>query len=523
MSDRVPDTDNFSLQDVVDVVEPNPETLVQSFNEAVDEGFDPLHEGSKDRLMNFRNYGLVDEEGYNMPSRSFSWGFNISPSDMVVLPENIIGGNSPAGLMLFVGNFTQYIDPNGIVANTTGNIVLNSDYTVYKNAIISAGILDTDSTGIRTVHVIKQGDGQGDINNAIVFGGAFNRAALGLQSLQTARYWCIVYGIDTPNATIILPQEDIRRGGVVGGAGVRSITYNKDNKNIYLSGIFSEHNSDSRTLILSYSIAIGNGNYTSISYQFSDWGDHLKTGWGSFVTTTTLNNDRYVILGSYGVLGASGRARIGLFKNNLLVDYIVMQRNTGQYGGIYAMTKMEIGDDIVYGVGRFSEIGILTPQLQISNGILKIRIDPNTDKMILNEGFDVGGSKGFTSELPDLYPPPITSMLLLPNDKILVCVNSFAYYNEPTPLPSNLPEYRMYMINDDGSLHMRYLFDGDYYRFRQPAGFLTQVSSNIVVGARGLGFQTSGYPVYSDGTTGNLLYQRRFGTHGLTNNDEFDI
>jgi len=54
----VPNTNTFSLQDVVDVVNPSIHTLQHSFDESIPEYFDPTYEGNKDRLSNFRNYTI---------------------------------------------------------------------------------------------------------------------------------------------------------------------------------------------------------------------------------------------------------------------------------------------------------------------------------------------------------------------------------------------------------------------------------------------------------------------------------
>lgn len=52
----VPDRDDFTLQDVVRVVQPSEATLQGCFDAAIAEYFDPLYEGDHDRLSNFRNY-----------------------------------------------------------------------------------------------------------------------------------------------------------------------------------------------------------------------------------------------------------------------------------------------------------------------------------------------------------------------------------------------------------------------------------------------------------------------------------
>ena len=53
----VPNNNIFSLQNVCDVlVKEGPDDLVDCFNVAIADQFDPNYEGNKDRLSNFRNY-----------------------------------------------------------------------------------------------------------------------------------------------------------------------------------------------------------------------------------------------------------------------------------------------------------------------------------------------------------------------------------------------------------------------------------------------------------------------------------
>jgi hypothetical protein len=87
----VPDTNTFSLQDVVDQfvkVNPPPDDLVDCFASAQSNFFDPSYEGNKDRLSNFRNYGGIWAGQFNtivsgsLPS-STSWSnqvFTLSDS-----------------------------------------------------------------------------------------------------------------------------------------------------------------------------------------------------------------------------------------------------------------------------------------------------------------------------------------------------------------------------------------------------------------------------------------------------------
>ena len=53
----VPDTTTFTLQDVVTEINPTTDDLVDCFADAVAGNFDSSYSGSKDELLNFRNYG----------------------------------------------------------------------------------------------------------------------------------------------------------------------------------------------------------------------------------------------------------------------------------------------------------------------------------------------------------------------------------------------------------------------------------------------------------------------------------
>jgi len=55
----VPNTTTFTLQNVEDEVNPTTDDLVDCFADAVASKFDPNYEGSKNQLLNFRNYGAL--------------------------------------------------------------------------------------------------------------------------------------------------------------------------------------------------------------------------------------------------------------------------------------------------------------------------------------------------------------------------------------------------------------------------------------------------------------------------------
>jgi hypothetical protein len=54
---QVPNTTTFTLQDVVDEVNPTTNDLQDCFSDAIADYFNPTYEGSKNSLLNFRDYG----------------------------------------------------------------------------------------------------------------------------------------------------------------------------------------------------------------------------------------------------------------------------------------------------------------------------------------------------------------------------------------------------------------------------------------------------------------------------------
>ena len=53
----VPNTTTFTLQDVVDEVNPTTDDLADCFADATSSNFDSNYSGDKNNLLNFRNYG----------------------------------------------------------------------------------------------------------------------------------------------------------------------------------------------------------------------------------------------------------------------------------------------------------------------------------------------------------------------------------------------------------------------------------------------------------------------------------
>ena len=102
----VPNTTNFTLQDVVNAVQPSFNSLRTCMNEADDALFDPAYKGNKDRLSNFRNYGNVIVGGYGY---LYNWyiiennvnnlinGLHIPSDTEFITLSDYLGGDTVSG------------------------------------------------------------------------------------------------------------------------------------------------------------------------------------------------------------------------------------------------------------------------------------------------------------------------------------------------------------------------------------------------------------------------------------------
>lgn len=78
-SQSVPDTETFSLQDVVTAVNPTTDDLVQCFADAVTSYFDNTYYDTGNDMYEFRNYGS-DNSPYDITSNPSVMGFNLDGS-----------------------------------------------------------------------------------------------------------------------------------------------------------------------------------------------------------------------------------------------------------------------------------------------------------------------------------------------------------------------------------------------------------------------------------------------------------
>lgn len=87
----VPNTNTFSLQDVVNDINPTTDDLVDCFADANQYGFDPVYEGSKDNLYNFRNYCGDATCTTSIAYKFWSASFGNQPQNACIVSGSTLG------------------------------------------------------------------------------------------------------------------------------------------------------------------------------------------------------------------------------------------------------------------------------------------------------------------------------------------------------------------------------------------------------------------------------------------------
>lgn len=134
----VPDTTTFTLQDVVTEVNPTTDDLVDCFADAVASKFDSNYSGSKNSLLNFRNYGAVTLTTFhltvNTPKSTFAcYG----------TANNVAYHNGGANTIAAVGD-TVYSNSAGTItypAGTYGQTFYSGGYVGSRIVVNSSGVV----------------------------------------------------------------------------------------------------------------------------------------------------------------------------------------------------------------------------------------------------------------------------------------------------------------------------------------------------------------------------------------------
>ena len=134
----VPDTTTFTLQDVVTEVNPTTDDLVDCFADAVASKFDSNYSGSKNSLLNFRNYGAVTLTTFhltvNTPKSSFACygtannvAYHNGGSNTIAAVGDTVYSNSAGTTTYPAGTYGQTFYSGGYIGS---RIVVNSSGVV---------------------------------------------------------------------------------------------------------------------------------------------------------------------------------------------------------------------------------------------------------------------------------------------------------------------------------------------------------------------------------------------------------
>lgn len=172
----VPNTTTFDLQTVVNVVNPTTDDLVDSFADAVASKFDSTYSGSKDQLLNFRNYdsatvntltvtttsvgfppislAFIQNQSTTTQDITFKWQYVSQAGD---LPATITYGG--------VARSTGYTTPNITAGFGYGDQYPSSAFTIsggnattitFKFTLVSATVDNVPSSPDNTTNVNYQ-------------------------------------------------------------------------------------------------------------------------------------------------------------------------------------------------------------------------------------------------------------------------------------------------------------------------------------------------------------------------------
>jgi hypothetical protein len=134
----VPDTNTFTLQTVVTEVNPTTDDLVDCFADAVAGKFDSNYSGSKNSLLNFRNYGAVTLTTFHLT-------VNTPKSTLACdgTANNVAYHNGGSNTIAAVGD-TVYSNSTGTTtypAGTYGQTFYSGGYVGSRIVVNSSGVV----------------------------------------------------------------------------------------------------------------------------------------------------------------------------------------------------------------------------------------------------------------------------------------------------------------------------------------------------------------------------------------------
>lgn len=147
----VPNTTTFTLQNVVDEVNPTTDDLVDCFADAISAYFNPTYAGSKNSLLNFRDYG-----SHNV--KTISLNFNggtilLNGSNQLTPTYTISPGSSSLPVVTKTATWlTIYVDS---LTSTTGGLEIWATSSA-RNRSTTFTLSHPDQLDVSTLFTVTQ-------------------------------------------------------------------------------------------------------------------------------------------------------------------------------------------------------------------------------------------------------------------------------------------------------------------------------------------------------------------------------
>jgi len=178
--ETVPDTNDFGLDRVVEVINPSTtNSLIDCFNEAEETLFDEEYVGNQDRLYNFRNYGYETTRNITINVKDQDTNSNIQGASVDVSGYGSKDTNSsgdvtfelPDGSYDYVVSKSGYYTDDGSITVDSGTETFNITIEAIPEYNLSFKVVDDGNVKLEGVHVniIGGTSGTTDSNGEVTF------------------------------------------------------------------------------------------------------------------------------------------------------------------------------------------------------------------------------------------------------------------------------------------------------------------------------------------------------------------
>jgi len=136
----VPNTSTFTLQDVVNTVNPTTDDLVDCFADAVSSKFDSSYSGSKNALLNFRNYDSSGLTPFYNSSFTLPWGAPCGETTQNLMYHTGTTPGPQVGDTVYKSNGTTLDASTRRKYFPQNSVELAADYTTNSSGIVATRV-----------------------------------------------------------------------------------------------------------------------------------------------------------------------------------------------------------------------------------------------------------------------------------------------------------------------------------------------------------------------------------------------